>query len=67
MKEDNIRNGRYMYVGLGHLAVQKNLTDHCKSMTIKIKIEKNKRKERKIKGGRERERKRRENTHAKHL
>ena len=35
--EDNVRKRMYVYVGLGHFAVQQKLTEHCKS-TIILKI-----------------------------
>ena len=33
--EDNERKRMYIYVSLGHFAVQQKLTEHCKSTTIK--------------------------------
>ena len=32
--EDNVRKRMYVYVGLGHFAVQQKLTEHCKSTII---------------------------------
>ena len=37
MMEDNTRKGMYMYVWLGHFAVQQKLAQHCKSTIIKNK------------------------------
>ena len=33
--EDNMRKRMYVCMGLGHFAVQQNLTEHCKSTIIK--------------------------------
>ena len=35
MMEDDIRKGMYLYVRLGHFAVQEKLAQHCKPTIIK--------------------------------
>ena len=37
MMEDNIRKGMYIYVRLGHFAVQQKLVQHCKSTILQLK------------------------------
>ena len=36
--EDNIRKGMYIYVGLGHFAVQQKLEQHHKPTTVYLFI-----------------------------
>ena len=34
MMEDNVREEMFIYIGLGHFAVQQKLAQHCKSTII---------------------------------